>query len=256
MGINMRIQDKNFNISFGNTGAEKSQEKAAKSSKSGGLTVFAGNTEALKPDRIEQKREQTKAKVAKVLMDQFDSDDAIRKEMDEKRQNIEKLQKEKSIIREMIDNTDSSDTEALSELNKQLNEIQNTIKAEDSAIAASRQASVKNTGMIKAVKAAEGIEKAASDEIQSMLVQEAVEHIDEKLKEQIEAAEKAKEEKEEQEALQEAAKEEKEENKELTEQIQESVTEQSDVDKELKKILQENEMLKEELKGLMVDESV
>lgn len=255
----MRIQDKNINISFGNAGAEKAQEKAGKagkSNKSGGLTVFAGNTEALKSDSIEQKREQTKKKVAKVLMDQFDSDNAIKEEMDEKRQNIEKLQKEKSMIREMIDNTDSSDTEALKELNKQLNDVQNAIKAEDSAIAATRQASVKNTGMIKAVKAAEEIEKAGSDEIRGMLVQDAMEHIEEKQKEQAEAAEKAKEEKEEQEELQETAKEEKEENRELTEQIQESVTKQSDVDKELKKILQENEMLKEELKGIMVDESI
>ena len=122
----------------------------------------------------------------------------------------------------------------------------------------------KTHGIVDAEKDKEEILAAASKEIQSMLVDDAKEKMDEKAEEVKEAAEARKEKKEEEEERIEAAKEHKKDTEDFVEDIQESVSEltkqavnsdqiMEDVNDQIKKIMLEEKLLEEDLKGLTVN---
>ena len=122
----------------------------------------------------------------------------------------------------------------------------------------------KTHGIVDAEKDKEEILAAASKEIQSMLVDDAKEKMDEKAEEVKEAAEARKEKKEEEEERIEAAKEHKKDTEDFVEDIQETVSEltkqavdsdqiMEDVNDQIKKIMLEEKLLEEDLKGLTVN---
>ena len=137
------------------------------------------------------------------------------------------------------------------------------INRENAVISAIRNEMLKSQNMVKAGKSADEIMKAASDEIQGMLIQEAKEHVDEKQEEELEAAKKKAEKKEEEEEKAEKLEENKSEqekvrdNQEQAADSSESLVELGstvkEVQKEVKKILDEMKLIEEEIKGAVVD---
>lgn len=144
---------------------------------------------------------------------------------------------------------------------KRIYEMETEIKAEDAVIRSTRLERLKSDPMVKANKQADAVMEAAGEEVVSMLMDEAKEHIDEEMEEKKEAAEKKAEEKEALEEKLEKAKEKRKEQAELTEVITESTQQiveldnvKSDVQDEVQKVLNKMKLLEEDIKGAAVDE--
>ncbi len=144
---------------------------------------------------------------------------------------------------------------------RQIYDMDMQIKEEDAIIRSTKLERLKNNPMVKAEKQADAVMEAASEDIVSMLLEDAKEHIDEEMEEKKEAAETAEEEKEELEEKLERAKERKEEQRELTELMTESTQQMIDMDTvkdevqdEVQKMLDKMKLLEEDIKGAAVDE--
>lgn len=146
------------------------------------------------------------------------------------------------------------------------------IEMENAIISATRIERLKSDPMGDARKQADAVVEAASEEIVGMVMEAGVEHVDEKLEEQVEAAKERAEEKEIQEERLENIKEQKEETQEtverskkkqerVSEEIVETSAELTDIDtkqaevqKELQEIMDKMKLLAEDIKGAKVDE--
>ena len=142
-------------------------------------------------------------------------------------------------------------------------EANEEIKIENSIISATLLERLKSHAMVDASKEADAIMDAASDEIISMLVDEAKEHIDEEAEKQKEMAQAEKEKEEEIQERIDAAKEKKKENEELTEDIlegvQEASTNASDISaaqQEIKDMMNKMKLIEDDIKGAAVDKSI
>ena len=119
--------------------------------------------------------------------------------------------------------------------------------------------------MQNAKLASDKIMEALSDEIKSLILNEAKEHIEEKMAEEKEKAEKLEEEKEEKEEKIEEAREKRREQEALIEadieasRLEQEVKVDSDysgndsLQKDIKKIIQDNNLLDDDLKGIKID---
>ena len=110
---------------------------------------------------------------------------------------------------------------------------------------------------------ADAVMEAAGKEVMGMVVNDAMDHIDEELEEKREEAEKAEEEKEKLEERIDAAKEKKEEQEELTEEILDAVEkmsikdlDMSDPESEINKLMSKLKLIEYDVKGAVVDEEV
>lgn len=143
---------------------------------------------------------------------------------------------------------------------KVLDENNQQIVEESAIIRGTKLERLKSAPMVKAQKEAEEIEKAASEEIIGMVVEESKEHIEEEMEKKKEQAEKLEEKKEEQEELIEKQKEKREEQEELldnmpTDEILSLDQNKSDVQKEVQNIVDKMKLVAEDIKGALVDES-
>ena len=137
------------------------------------------------------------------------------------------------------------------------------IKTENQIISATELERLKSHAVVDAEKQADAIMDAASNEIVSMLVDEAKTHIDDEAEEK---KEQAKAEKEKQEEVQEkidAAKARRKESEELTEDILDGVQEAShmtsDVNQaqqEIKDMMNKMKLIEDDIKGAVVDKSL
>ncbi|MCM1253575.1 MAG: hypothetical protein NC321_12190 [Clostridium sp.] len=171
---------------------------------------------------------------------------------------------------------------------KNIDDAQDEINAENGAIRAIKLERLKDHSMVDAQKEAEQINADASKDIIGMLIGEAKDHIDEELAEKIEDAKEKAEEKEEQEEKLEEQKEEKEEQgielelkqeenkeaKEIQNEQRQKAREQADLleevegniilpssnaaeaQAEIREMLQRMKLLEEDLKGMKVDKKI
>lgn len=133
------------------------------------------------------------------------------------------------------------------------------IKMENAIISGVKAERLKSSPMLEATEQAEGILKAASDEIISMATEEAMEHIDDEFDEKVEAAKEKAKEKEMQEEKLEAIKEKKEEveGPELPyEDLLALNSIGSEVKTEVDNILQKMNLIEEDIKGSLVDKKL
>ena len=258
-------------------------------------TIFIGDLQKENEESaIEKKRKEIREKAAKVLLDKFDSDLERDERMEESRVKIDEAQEDRkeaqSRIKEMEEWLENAPEEArsdeatmqtyregLKQAYMEKAEAESTILSENANIRSEKKAKLGESyeqSMSYAADQAEKIEKAGASEITGMMMQEAMNHIDEIYQENIEKAQEEKEKKEEEEEKLEALR----ENREEIEQQVESAKEQSletqaaavrqtdaapetnvavqktaDLDKELQKLQQEAEQMDEALKGLLVD---
>lgn len=125
---------------------------------------------------------------------------------------------------------------------------------------------LKSQDMLNAENAADEIMDAANDEILGLLIQEGIDHMDQKREEEQEKAEEAAEKQEEQEEKLQEAKEKREEQEELIKEAQDAeqlerdaaLQKQSAVyvveaQKNIQRILKENNLINEDLKGIEID---
>lgn len=142
-------------------------------------------------------------------------------------------------------------------------EANEEIKMENRIISATELERLKSHAMVDAQKEADAVMDAASDQIISMLVDEAKEHIDEEAEEQKEKAQAEKEKEEEIQERIDAAKEKKKENEELTadilEGVQEASSNASDISaaqQEIKDMMNKMKLIEDDIKGVAVDKSI
>lgn len=142
-------------------------------------------------------------------------------------------------------------------------EADEEIETENRVISATKIERLKYHTMEDAQKEADDIMDMASEEIVSMLVDEAKEHIDEEAEERKDKAEAEKEKQEELEERIDAAKEEKKENEELTQNILEGVQEASanladvsNAQQEIKDMMNKMQLIEDDIKGAAVDKSL
>ena len=137
------------------------------------------------------------------------------------------------------------------------------IKTENQIISATELERLKSHAVIDAEKQADAIMDAASDEIVSMLVDEAKTHIDDEAEEKKEQAKAEKEKQEEAQEKIDAAKARRKESEELTEEILDGVQEAShkatDVNQaqqEIKDMMNKMKLIEDDIKGAAVDKSL
>lgn len=119
------------------------------------------------------------------------------------------------------------------------------------------QATVRDTSMIKVKKMAQDIIESAQKEIQSMLIDETKEHIDEKIEEEQEKAEELEEAKELKEELQGSQSGQGSQPNAVSEEAIQDLTKMSaDLEKELEDILKKNHVIQDDLKGITVDKTI
>lgn len=129
------------------------------------------------------------------------------------------------------------------------------ILQESSIVQETKNAGVKNQGMIKSQKCAEDMLQQASQAIIGDLLEEAKEHMDEEMEELREEAKKAAEKKKEEEALLHRGEEEDNVPEEMYD-VQEARNEQKQIEAELQEIIEKNKLLEEDLKGIAVNQTV
>lgn len=148
---------------------------------------------------------------------------------------------------------------------KELNESKNQIMEENAIIRGVKQERLKSNPMLDATQEADSIIEAAEDEIMGMLIKEGKDFVDEKHKEEEEAAKKKAEEEKEKEEQIEAAREDRQEEQErieknkteaLTEQVLDLDKVQSDVKTEVDDIVDKMNLVIEDIKGAVVDTQV
>ncbi|NLL80544.1 MAG: hypothetical protein GX234_12325 [Clostridiales bacterium] len=130
------------------------------------------------------------------------------------------------------------------------------IAVESAIIKGTKQALLKNKGMIQAQKTAETMEQSASGEIIGMLMEEAKEQMDEEMEELKEEAKKAVEKKEEEEKLLQKKKGDEDVSEDLMYEMQEADQQMDQIQSELQEIVEKNKLLNEDLKGIAVNETV
>ncbi len=145
----------------------------------------------------------------------------------------------------------------------QLQKNQQDIIVENAIIRGTKQElrGMKRSPMQEAAAQAEQIMDAASDEIVSMVMQDAKEHLDEEQAEREEQAEAIKEKREEQEEILEKRREKKEELEELTESLPmdemlKLENAKTDIQQEVQNIVDKMKLVAEDIKGSMVDTSI
>ena len=191
-------------------------------------TFFAGNSN-LANDPIAEKRKEAQEKAWKVVSDAWDADKAIDKSVEDRQNHynemleivkeaqshlkdinaqVDALKEEYGVTEEMsFKDWPSEYKQRYLELNKQASafgaqiyDAQKYMKDDIADIKAIAQERLKSDPMLDAQKTADAIEAAANEEIIGMAMQQAKDHIDEKMEE---AEEKAEEKAEEEEAKEE-----------------------------------------------------
>lgn len=272
----------------------ESSENAEKENKER-KTIFAGDflgTQTLQ-ERIQQRKEKAQQEALKIIRDAWAGDQAIDKGMDESREHISQLQEENKQVQEdmrdveqqrqelmerygvtedtPVDRQPEEYRERMQELNDRaehnrqiLTKNDNEIIVENAVIRETKLAKLKrkpeNT-MVGAQKQADAVLEDASDEIISMVMDEAKKHLDQEKAEREEKAEALKEKKEEMEELQEKREERQEEFEELIEDIPvEEVLElnqsKENIQQEVQSIMEKMKLVAEDIKGVLVDTNV
>ncbi len=144
-----------------------------------------------------------------------------------------------------------------------LREAKTDIRIENMTVRDMSVERLKTDPMGEAWDSADAVMEAAGKEVMGMVVNDAMDHIDEELEEKREEAEKAEEEKEKLEERIDAAKEKKEEQEELTEEILDAVgkmsikdLDMSDPESEINKLMSKLKLIEYDVKGAVVDEEV
>lgn len=249
----------------------------------------------LAQDSIAEKKKKAMEDAMQFIKDQFKSDQMVddvlqecrdsiktsKAEAEEANAALQELSKQKEELGEMYsDKEDEEYKMRLSELNeeeshwkKQYEDAHDVITAATRGIKAVKLEVLKHHGMVDAEKAADKTLEAASDEIIGMLKKEAVDKIDEDLKDVVEEAKEKKEEEVKQDAERAAARIEQEKKaKEVEEEIeelkrraanskpvpdsmvvQELLDAHQEVVRNTQQILEEQKLLEEEIKGIIVD---
>lgn len=250
--------------------------------------LFAGGIGMQNPldTQIEEKRATAMEKAKKLIGDVFAAEKSIDDDLIERANRIKEseqaivdankelkaLEEEKEKIKEQYGITGDETEEMLPEEYKmqrdELNrygepyrqtiaEARDVIEEEQKIIAAIQVERLKSDPMVEASKEAEGILKAAEEEVTDMVMDAAVEN----LKDQAEEAKEKQEELEEKEELEEAKRKEREERHkeaELSEMPMQELLHLEQVRGEMKQevdtMLTEMKLLAEDIKGSMVDE--
>lgn len=146
---------------------------------------------------------------------------------------------------------------------QEIAEARKQIQIENAVIRGTKLERLKSQTMIKAQESAKDVLEAASEQIVGMLIDEAKDHVDEKMAEEKKAAEEKAEKKEAEEERIQKQKDKKKEKEELMEDVAkttEFVVEADqvldEVQKEIKKIVDEMKLLEEDIKGAAVDTTV
>ncbi len=230
---------------------------------------------------IEQRRHQGRKQATKIITDQFARDGKISDQIvecqDRQKEHVEDLstingflndvKKEIEALAKEYGVGENEDAVANPEYNERLKELEdrrfqlenmadqklNSIGAESSSITAIKQVQAESQGMVDAENSANAVLEAVSDEITSMIWEEAKEYLDEKAKEEEEKAEKIAEQTKEQEEFIEQTKEKAEENEVQMEELSDTLKNQDELLRELEKIKKEQLLVDEDLKGLLLN---
>lgn len=264
----------------GLNGEEKAQEKRK--------TIFAGNLnpdqESPLRDRIAEKKAKAQEKAMKLVGEALAAELKVDGGMEASRQHVKELQEQRVELQNGMENIDrrqevldaarengeigeeayQEDAEALRQerlvQEQELARNQGQVMGENASIRGTRLERLKHQPMVEAWDDADGIMKAANDEIVNMAMQEGVEHVDEETEKREEQAEEIKEEKEEKEKLLEKQKEKREEEawiEDLSpEEISDLTKSTGDVQREVQDMLRKMNLLDEDIKGAAVDESL
>ncbi len=216
MAINININNTNFGIN--GTFCPGINEQGSRK------TFFTGNMNN-QNDPIAEKRMEAQKKAMKVVGDAWNTDKAIDKSIEERRNHyqemlalkneaqsqindinnqIDALEKEYGITDEMKSKDWPSEfkqaysdlKEPLGELNKQINDADKAMKDDVADIRAITIERLKSNPMLDAQKTADAIHAATDEEIIGMVMQEAKDNIEEKMEEAQEKAEEDAEKKE------------------------------------------------------------
>ena len=227
MALTVNININNY-IENGTFGVQRTEEEKAQAGKK--QNFFAGDT-ALSP--IEEKRREAREKAMKVINDAWESDKAIDKSIEDRKNHYDEMlakkqeaqsylaeiNEKKNVLKEeygvtedmKLKDTPEEYRQQILELSKQASHFKKEIydaekymKDDLNDIRAIAKERLKSAPMVDAQKTADAIEAAANEEIIGMAMQEAKEHIDEKLEEiEEQAKEKAEEEEQKEEKLEE-----------------------------------------------------
>lgn len=227
MALTVNININNY-IENGTFGVQRTEEEKAQAGKK--QNFFAGDT-ALSP--IEEKRREAREKAMKVISDAWESDKAIDKSIEDRKNHYDEMlakkqeaqsylaeiNEKKNVLKEeygvtedmKLKDTPEEYRQQILELSKQASHFKKEIydaekymKDDLNDIRAIAKERLKSAPMVDAQKTADAIEAAANEEIIGMAMQEAKEHIDEKLEEiEEQAKEKAEEEEQKEEKLEE-----------------------------------------------------
>ena len=283
----MKITENGMRIHVG-IQPEQTAEKAEK--QSGRISVFAGGIGVQNPldDRIEEKRTIAMKKAKKMISEVFVAEKSVDDDLRERAKRIKeseqvivdankelaKLEEEREKLKEQYGVT-GEETEAMlpeeykmhrDDLKKYrepyfeiIGEAQKVIRAEEKIISAVKVERLKSNPMVETSKQAEGILASAEEEIAGMVMDAAVENVQEEAKE---AREKQKEleEKEELEAAKRKEREERRKKAELADMPMQELLQLEQVRGEMKQevdqMLVEMKLLADDIKGSMVDEEL
>lgn len=249
--------NRNPAIYVGRNQTEASRKTEAKK------TLFAGGLQK-QGEAVFAKRQQARQKAMKVIGDTLAAEGKLDEEQEKRRDNVKGLTQQLHELEgyiadqkdvpeeEMSAEMKAAQQETIREYEKQYHSIQSEIKAELTAIEASKIERLKESPMVEAAKCADKIMEAAGKEIVDMLVQEAKENIEDKLEEKQEQAEKLAEKKEEEEERIAGARDDMQESEELMEQVKQAAL--SDAQKEIDEMLNKLKLIQEDIKGAAVDE--
>ncbi len=246
-------------------------------------------------DSVAEKKKKAMEDAMQFIKDQFKSDQMVDDVLEECRDSIktskaaaeeahtalQDIGKQKEELGELYSDKENEEYKTrLSELNqeekhwrKQYEDAHDIIKTATRGIKAVKLEVLKHHGMVDAEKAADKTLEAASDEIIGMLKKEAVDKIDEDLKDVVEEAKEKKEEEVKQDVERAAARAEQEKKaKEVEEdleeikkraanrkpvpdnmEVQELLDAHQEVVRNTQQILEEQKLLEEEIKGIVVD---
>lgn len=273
---------------FANTTIEQNTEKVA--GQSGKTRLFAGSIGMQNPldAQIEEKRATAMEKAKKLLGDVFAAEKSVDDDLTERTNRIKEseqaivdankelnaLEEEKEKLKEQYGITGDETEEMLPEEYKMqrdelsrygdpyrqtIAEAKDVIVEEQKIIAAIKVERLKSDPMVEASEEAEGMLEAAEEEIADMVMDAAVENMEEKAEE----ARDKQEELEEKEELEEAKRKEREEKREQAELSDVPMQEllhleqvRGEMKQEVETMLTEMKLLAEDIKGSMVDEEL
>lgn len=262
---------------------QRSSKERANEKQKNGKTISGVNLKLQNSlqDQIESKRQYAKKEAMKLVKGVFDNDRKIDQDMEDRYQNMKTLQKEigelkeelqsandrRDMLQDSYEKGETTKEDYLKELSnlreeeksvlKQIGDYESEIQSENAIIKGTKLERLKNSPMQKAEKQADAIEESASNEIQSMIFEDAKNTIEEERKERDEQAKKLKEEKEEKQKFIEKQK----EKNNLFDEVEayDMVSLQNaeeDVKKEVDYMIQKMKLLAEDIKGAAVDENV